>query len=198
MPLSWEDTYLRTPGATRHAVKCFRGANFNNVTRDTTKAAPLPVPKRFDTDVYSFLPFRSTLFLPVHVSANIPLYTCLSSSIITIGTTNTTKQPPIIYSVFFRFFGFSLPPEYVSPSCLRCIYNAYLSIIFRLAAEVDSTNGNSDSFYIRHIHTYMYIRFRCYTYNVRTIDYASHCPIYLVVSLVGNGAWYINLEIYNS
>jgi len=123
--LSWEDTHLGTPGATLHAVKCFCGANFNNVVRDTTKAAPLPVPERFDTDVYSFLSFHSTLFLPVHVSTSILLYTCLSSSIITIGTTNTTKQPPIIYSIFFRFFAFSFPPEYAPPSCTN-IYRLYL------------------------------------------------------------------------
>lgn len=65
---------------TRHssqAVKCFRGANFNNAaSREAQQRRPSPAPERFDTDVYSFLPFRPALppSFRYHLSEHPPLY----------------------------------------------------------------------------------------------------------------------------
>lgn len=119
---------------TRQAVKCFRRANFNNVTSQerhnkgdpSFQSAFTPMCIHFCSSVRLFCPF-----LPVHPRL-VPLYTCLASPIITLGITNATELPRQIYSV--------LPRHVLLPS----LYRAYIHLSIRLGficQKMDSTNG---------------------------------------------------------
>lgn len=125
----WEtyptELYFRTPWDTPLVKPLSVSAGPILITsREAQQRQPLAVLERFDTDVYSFLSFRSA-FLPVCLHKH-PFFTL----------TSCLQWLPLIQQTqldYFNLFGFScfslrflLSPEYFSSRNIQPVYRLYL------------------------------------------------------------------------